>query len=502
MKYLLLLCTVLLLTGCLSGGKGENNSASTPLITQLTSETSPSETTLTTYEFNTTSEGWSGMAGASVTATNGYLSITGRSAAYDGPGKPLLAMEANKMYLIRLTVRPKANTSLNLMLKLVGTSTQYRHLTRTAAKANTWTPIRAFVYLSSADIAKGLTLYLNGDSSGDFDIDSVALSTTTYTPPTSSLTTDFLTATTARMKGINLIAYTDTESDDPYTFMNYAYYNYDRNDFATIKSWGFNTVRIALWHKYFDTPLGYAWLDTVIGWAKENGIKVILDMHAPQGGGFQGPNHITPFWDNVSYRNSYKTLWVNIATRYRNEPTIVAYDLINEPCPHAQSDYITLMQETITAIRAVDTHHIINVENTFATDSTPFHLNGFSNILYDFHFYDPWDSYTNSTTAVYGTGALTKANIKTYFTDFSDYYTSRNLPLMVSEFGQKRDVITAGNRGGLQWVSDVFSFLDETNASYCYFSFKGNEFGVYDSTNALSSTSGSNTDLINLFKQR
>jgi hypothetical protein len=500
MRYLLMLSIALFITGCLSGvGEDTSSTVTTPIVPN---GTSPSETTLASYEFNTSTEGWNTMAGASVTATNGYLSITGRSAAYDGPGKSLLALEANKMYLIRLNVRPKADTSLNLMLKLVGSSIEYRQLTRSVAKANAWTPMRAFVYLSNVDIAKGLTLYLNGDDAGDFDIDNVTISSTTYTPPTSSLSTDFLNASTARMKGINLIAYTDTESDDPYTFMNYAYYNYDRNDFTTIKSWGFNTVRIALWHKYFDTPLGYAWLDTVIGWAKEARIKVILDMHAPQGGGFQGPNHITPFWDDVSYRNSYKTLWVDIATRYRNEPTVAAYDLINEPCPHTQNDYITLMQETITAIRAVDTNHIINVENTFAADSTPFHLANVSNILYDFHFYDPWNAYTNSTTAVYGTGALTKANIKTYFTDFSDYYTSRNLPLMVSEFGQKRDVITAGNRGALQWVSDVFSFLDETNASYCYFSFKGNEFGVYDSTNSLSSTSGSNTDLINLFKQR
>lgn len=500
MNYLWMIWIVAMIMGCSSGG---SSGSKNPVVVEPTPIiASASETIFRAYDFNTSTDGWSTMAGANVAFGGGYLAITSRSADYDGAGISVSGLKSDTLYTIRLSVRPKADTSLNMMLKLAGSSVEYRQLTRSAAKAGTWTLMRSFVYLSAADIAKGLTLYINGDSAGDYDLDNVVISTSTYRPPTASNTADFLSASTARMKGINLIAYSDDEADNVYKFMNYSYYNFDRNDLGTIKSWGFDTIRLNLWYKYFETPLGFAWLDTVIGWAKEAGVKVILDMHAPQGGGFQGPGHITPFWDNVSYRNEYKTLWVEIATRYRHEPVIAAYDLLNEPCPHSQNDYITLMGETISAIRAVDTNHIINIENTFAADATAFHLEEFSNILYDFHFYDPWDGYTDHSSAVYGVAPLTKESLRSMYLEYSTYYTSRNLPIMVSEFGQKRDTIKTGNRGALLWLRDVYDLLDETNASYCYFSFKGNEFGVYDSTNALSANSNANTALIDFFDRQ
>jgi hypothetical protein len=253
-----------------------------------------------------------------------------------------------------------------------------------------------------------------------------------------------------------------------------------------------------LWHKYFSTDLGWQWLDGVIGWAKAANIKIMLDLHAPPGGGFQGPNHVTVFWGNTSDQAAFTALWTQIAARYKNEPTVLAYDLMNEPCPPTQAQYIALMQSTITAIRQVDANHIINIENTFANDAQAFHLPNVSNVQYDFHFYDPWAAYTDNTSAVYGTGTLTSANLRGNFASNADYYRSRNLPLMVSEFGQKRAAFPS--RNPLAWISDSMALFNEYGASYAYWSFKGNEFGVYDSTNALSQSSKVNQALVDWFK--
>ncbi|MCL2860118.1 MAG: glycoside hydrolase family 5 protein [Oscillospiraceae bacterium] len=76
-------------------------------------------------------------------------------------------------------------------------------------------------------------------------------------------------------------------------------------------------------------------------------------------------------WTDVNNQNDLVTLWTSIATRYKNEPTIMGYDLVNEPCPvrldsettqQAYDKWGNLASRIATGIRSVDSNHILFVE--------------------------------------------------------------------------------------------------------------------------------------------
>lgn len=151
------------------------------------------------------------------------------------------------------------------------------------------------------------------------------------------------------------------------------------DDFAFLQAAGFTTVRVPLHWKFFLDPKdpsevdpdgeGWALIDRAIGWAKAHDIKLILDIHAAPGGQ-TGVNHDDGVgYPLIFYVPEYQrrtiTLWQAIAARYKDETTVLAYDLLNEPIsPYHDIDYLNprlepLYQEIATAIREVDPNHPI-----------------------------------------------------------------------------------------------------------------------------------------------
>jgi len=78
--------------------------------------------------------------------------------------------------------------------------------------------------------------------------------------------------------------------------------HFRRIDLDSLKSWGFNSVRIAMHYKWFTPPIeqeplhgrvtwrerGFRMLDILLKWCGENRMYLILDLHAAPGG--QGYN--------------------------------------------------------------------------------------------------------------------------------------------------------------------------------------------------------------------
>ncbi|MDD2699142.1 MAG: cellulase family glycosylhydrolase [Arcobacteraceae bacterium] len=505
-----------------------NNTTTTTETTTATPYAS--EITLLKNSFESSDENWrvsyTGACNVTFNTTenqdkNGSLLVTARAHNYDGPFLNVTnLLVANQLYIIRGYIKQSIQDidTYKLMAKINTTTPQYRELNRINIIDTNWNKFRAFVSFSQADIDAGVDIYINSDTNtNNFYLDEFEIAKANYDDTNNSANIIKITSsnlletngTIIKLKGVNLIAYDDedgaTNDLSADTFVNYSYYNYDKNDFKNVASMGFNAVRINLWYRYFEDESnpytykekGFAWLNSVISWAKEAGIYVMLDMHAPQGGGFQGPANITPFWNNTTYQDRFKSLWREIARRYKDDSTVIAYDILNEPCANNQTQYLTLLDETITQIRTIDPNHIINVENGFSSDNTPFVLMH-NNILYDFHFYDPWSSFTNNATSVYGTNGIDSTQMRTLFEEYSNYYNTRNIPFNVSEFGQKYSTFEAKNSEA--WISDLINLINEKNGNYFYFSYKGNEFGIYDSKNSFFENSNSNIPLINLLK--
>ena len=158
-----------------------------------------------------------------------------------------------------------------------------------------------------------------------------------------------------------------------------------REDIRLIRRAGFNTVRVPLHyglflgqHNAFGTDSGrdmtfegpgWALVDRLIGWCREEGLRVILDLHAAPGGQ-TGVNHDDgtgfPLVFYVPREERRTTaLWLEIARRYREEPTVLGYELLNEPIstyhdqdmlnPGLEPFYRRLSEK----VRQVDPNHLI-----------------------------------------------------------------------------------------------------------------------------------------------
>ena len=146
--------------------------------------------------------------------------------------------------------------------------------------------------------------------------------------------------------------------------------------YASLKAWGFNCIRfIIIWDGLEPEPGVFneqylLEIDKRIKWAADNGVFVVLDMHqdlysvkysdgAPEWATLdEGKPHqageiwsdaymiseavqtsFDNFWDNkpapdgIGVQDHYANLWKHIASRYRHNPTVIGYDIMNEPFP-------------------------------------------------------------------------------------------------------------------------------------------------------------------------
>ncbi len=184
-------------------------------------------------------------------------------------------------------------------------------------------------------------------------------------------------------------------------------------DFKKIKEMGFNCVRLPIWYRNFMNEdnswqlnaRGFERIDWVIELCRKNDLYVIIDMHGCPGA--QSTNHSTgAIGKNELYESSLnidamERLWVEIAKRYKNNPIVAAYDIMNEPfnntgfdAPQAESDIATektnaVYKRMVSAIRRVDKKHIITLEGIWNISVLPDPKEqGWENMMYQLHIYD------------------------------------------------------------------------------------------------------------------
>jgi endoglucanase len=176
-------------------------------------------------------------------------------------------------------------------------------------------------------------------------------------------------------------------------------------DFKLIRSAGFNVVRLPIHHGLIEDPSrpgelrqdAFKWVDHAVKLAAAEGIYTIIDMHGAPGG--QSLDHVcgetgrNEFWLPENRLRGAK-LWEAIARHYRDNPAVVAYDLLNEPynrmdMTHDDTLLITAMGELINAVRGADPEKLIYVAGTFRGIEFygPPAARGWHNVGYTEHFY-------------------------------------------------------------------------------------------------------------------
>ncbi len=192
------------------------------------------------------------------------------------------------------------------------------------------------------------------------------------------------------------------------------------DDIAQIEKLGFNCVRVPFWYRNFMTEdgewltkdmnenPGFKRLDWLISVCEKYGIYVILDMHGAPGG--QSKNHCTgkagrnELYEGEGKMDTAVALWGAIAQKYKDNETVAAYDLLNEPQNNGGYDgdysWAAESEEAMAqtnkaydilykAVRSVDANHIISFEGVWSTTVLPNPDEmGYENLLYQLHLYD------------------------------------------------------------------------------------------------------------------
>ncbi|MCK9409153.1 MAG: cellulase family glycosylhydrolase [Bacteriovoracaceae bacterium] len=240
-----------------------------------------------------------------------------------------------------------------------------------------------------------------------------------------------------------------------------------KEDIVFIKKSGLNSIRVPFNYRLFvsedhETRFagpGVEMLDRVIRWSKEIGLYVILDMHCAPGG--QTGDNIDdsegqPFlFDSPEAQQLTIDLWKEIARRYANEPTVIGYDLLNEPIAtyFDASKYNPglepLYKRITAAVRDVDTNHIIFLggaqwNTNFSVFGAPFD----TKLVYTYHKY--WCDTTQAMAQ-----------------EYADFMKKYSVPIWMGESGENND----------RWIGAWRRLNERNNFGWCFWPYKKMDSG-------------------------
>jgi aryl-phospho-beta-D-glucosidase BglC (GH1 family) len=308
--------------------------------------------------------------------------------------------------------------------------------------------------------------------------------------------------------------------------------HHTEKDFRRVASMGMNVVRFYLNYKtleddqqpYTYKQEGWNWIDKNIAWAKKHNVYLILNIHVPQGG-FQSNGEGMELWDNPENQKRLKALWYNIAKRYRKEPGVAGYDLVNEPVvSESFEQWKTLAQQLADTIRKADKAHLVIVERLNAIKRSYKNINDDMNLflindpntMYTFHFYSPFkfthqnvkgansgegSKYPDETIQEEGGNVRNKAYLEAQLNKYLAFGKKHNVPLYLGEFGVIKYGFEPG-RGGEQWVSDMVDLLKKNHVNFTYHVYHEDSFGLYYLRGKPVDTTQANFRLIEIFRQK
>ena len=238
-----------------------------------------------------------------------------------------------------------------------------------------------------------------------------------------------------------------------------------RDDVRFIASAGANTIRLPFNYKLFTdedymglaaAQDGFARVDSVVAWCRDYGLYLILDMHDCPGGqtGDNIDNGYGYPWlfESAAAQEQFVSLWRGIASRYKDEPVVLGYELMNEPVAHyfdnkaeLCSRIEPLYKRAVKAIREVDPNHVI--------------LLGGGVWNSDFSMFADWkfDSNIMYTCHRYG-GPATAEAIK----GFIDFRDKTGLPMYMGETGHNTD----------EWQAGLVRVMRDNNIGYTFWPYK------------------------------
>ncbi|HEY0256264.1 MAG TPA: cellulase family glycosylhydrolase, partial [Candidatus Methylacidiphilales bacterium] len=171
-------------------------------------------------------------------------------------------------------------------------------------------------------------------------------------------------------------------------------------------------------------------------------------------------------WSTPEMNAEFLAMWADLMGRLKNDPFLAAWEPINEPHDVVPSIAAGWYRKLLPKFRAIDPARPIVVEGanySHAEDLTDEFKLDDANIIYAFHFYDPYDYTTDlrnpplAYPGPWGRSFLEK--IIQPAIHFRDKY---QVPVWCGEWGVK-----TGAPGYDLWLRDTFSILEANKLDWC-----------------------------------
>ena len=291
-----------------------------------------------------------------------------------------------------------------------------------------------------------------------------------------------------------------------------------QNVLNTTKALGYNVIRIPYSNEMVESnpvPTNYRSdlnpdlvgltsleiLDKIIGYAGSIGLRVILDNHRSEAGNSAEDSGL--WYTNAYPQSAWIDDWVAMVNRYKNDPTVIAVDLRNEPHNgaswgdgNASTDWRMAAEAAGNAVLAVNPNLLVCVEgvqnyngdsdwwggNLEGAGSFPVVLNVANRVVYSAHDYGP-----NLSGQPWFNGSTSYSSLVTTWTKFWAYLAINAIaPVWVGEFGSTNNAIdlqssTPGSQG--QWFQGLVQFVtDNPEINWTYWALNGEDtYGLLDS---------------------
>lgn len=287
----------------------------------------------------------------------------------------------------------------------------------------------------------------------------------------------------------------------------------------TIRKNGFNTVRLPLSNQMVETPMvpteirfsnhsgpintdlkslnSLQILDRIVAYAGVQGMKVILDNHRSEAG--DGPE-MSGLWYTQAYpEGAWIADWQMLAQRYASDPTVIGFDLRNEP-HNANSggacwscggfvDWHLAAKRAGDAVLRVNPRLLIFVEgvdvyendyywwggNLEGVRTAPVKLAVANQLVYSAHDYGPAES-----GQPWFTPDMTAASLTAVWTKHWAYINQDNIaPVWLGEFGVELhggENPTPAETMETLWFQSMVQFLDQNvRLSWAYWTLNGGD---------------------------
>ena len=172
-------------------------------------------------------------------------------------------------------------------------------------------------------------------------------------------------------------------------------------DFQIVRSFGMNVVRLPFNYELLESddepftlkPDAWKWLDRAIDYAEANDLYVILDMHGAPGRQ-SGMDHVgrrdfNQLWTDPEAQERTRWMWKEIAGRYKDRPSVAAYDLLNEPWGGTEEQLRSLIVTLYDDVRSIDPDTIVIFPGHYS--GIDFYgdpaENGWNQVIFTMHFY-------------------------------------------------------------------------------------------------------------------